>query len=415
MKVVGIITEFNPFHKGHEYIIKKAKETTGADYCIIITSGNFVQRGEPSFVDKYTKTFIALKHGADLVIELPVQFATASAEYFATCAVSILNNMGIVNYLAFGVEDENIEILENIVEILNNEQDEYKIALRRNVSSGLNYASARAKALAEVLKNDDLDFINKPNNILALEYLKALKKLNSSIEAVGIKRIKADYHEEFSDTRDSLCASENRLFSASNIRKLNDEALKEILLSIDNEYLKNFGTAYPLKLSKSFSLLIGAELVKAVNRGENPYFDVPDYLWDKICKNIYGYTDYEDFIMKLKSKEISYTTISRALLHIGLNITTEDIENIRKNNYGGYIRVLGFKNASKEIFTEIKKKSDVVIITKPKEYKNLLSEQGKVQFKQGLCADDLYRLCSSCDYKITLPNEFMRKLIVLYE
>ena len=319
MKVAGIITEFNPFHKGHEYIISKAKEITNADYCIIITSGNFVQRGEPSFVDKYTKTYIALNHGADLVIELPVQFATASAEYFATSAITILNNLGIVDYLVFGTEIDDIHILEKTADILIDEPLEYKETLKNELKNGFSFPKARSVALSKVLENENIAFIEQPNNILGLEYIKALKKLNSTIKPIGIKRIKAGYHETFDDV-DNPSSS----YSASNIRNMDNKSQLNLLKEIDIMYENHYGISFPINKEKSFSAIAGANILKAVTAGENDYFDVSDFLWDKIKKNINKYTDFSSFVMMLKSKDISYSAISRALLHIGLGVSCQE-------------------------------------------------------------------------------------------
>lgn len=412
MKVVGIITEFNPFHKGHEYIINKAKEITKADYCVVITSGNYVQRGEPAFVDKYTKTKIALKHGCDLCIELPVLFSTASAEYFSLAAVGILDRLGIIDYLAFGVENDNLEVIENIADILNNEQIEYKNALKGFLKEGLSFPKARKQALEIVLKSDNLDFIHSPNNILALEYIKALKKTNSKITPISIKRINASYHEEFLDsiqiTDDTY---EKRMYSASNIRKLQDDAAISLLNSFDEQYKDSFKRSYPIYTTNSFSAIAGAHLLDAVNSGANTYFDVPDYLWDKICNNISKYTDYQSFVLLLKSKEISYTAISRGLIHIVLGINKSDIEMSLKNNYGEYIKVLGFRQDASCLLTMIKERSSFKIITKVASYPDLLNEKSKRQFKKCIDADNIYRLCGSIDYKSNEPNEFTRKIL----
>lgn len=418
MKTVGIITEFNPFHKGHEYIIKKAKEVTDADYCVIITSGNFVQRGEPSFIDKYTKTKIALNHGANLVIEMPVQFSTASAEHFATCGVSILNSLGIIDYLAFGVENENLEVIGNIANILNNEQDDFKKLIKQNLSNGESFALARANALKQVIKNDNIDFLNKPNNILALEYIKALKKINSKIKPIGIKRIVADYHEDFTDynishNSESSSIDNARLYSASNLRKLKNKELEDILIDIDINYKEELYKSYPLRLKNSFSNIAGSKLLDATIKNNNVYFDVPDFLWDKICNNISNYTDFTSFIMSIKTKEISYTSISRGLMHIILNITKHDVEYLKNNSYGNYIRVLGFRKDSSCLLTEISNNTDLALITKVSDYKDVLPKQAIPFFEKNLYADGVYRLCLQEDLKQVLPTEFTRKFITV--
>ena len=205
MKIVGIIAEYNPFHKGHEFHIEKAKKITGADAAIIIMSGDYVQRGIPSIMPKHLRTQMALACGADVVLELPVCYATGSAEYFATGAVSLLEALGCVDYLCFGSECGEIKILQQIADVLCKETELYKVLLQKHLKNGNAFPAARKLAFIEYLgKNKSLSCIpeqisailDSPNNILAIEYLKALSFLNSSIEPVTITREGAGYHDQ---------------------------------------------------------------------------------------------------------------------------------------------------------------------------------------------------------------------------
>ena len=208
MKVAGIIAEYNPFHNGHAYHIEEVRKKTGADYIIAIMSGNFVQRGGPAIVDKYTRTKMALLGGADLVIELPVVAATASAETFARCGVAILNSIGVVTHLGFGCETDDLELLHALANLFVEEPKEYQELLSSYLKEGLSYPAARAKAAGEYFQKFVADTsitnrnsthnvyadgiidntlnieatLNNPNNILAIEYLKALKQINSTIK-----------------------------------------------------------------------------------------------------------------------------------------------------------------------------------------------------------------------------------------
>lgn len=195
MKTVAIIAEFNPFHNGHKYIVNQAKKITNSDYCISIMSGNFLQRGIPSMWDKYTRATIAVQEGIDLCLELPFPYATGSAYDFAMGAVSILNSLNSVDYLCFGAETDDLALFERITEILINEPDEYKTQLKTYLSQGLSFPSARSNALVSILQDTSIsDLLSKPNNILALEYIHSLKKINSPIKPIIIKRIIANYH-----------------------------------------------------------------------------------------------------------------------------------------------------------------------------------------------------------------------------
>ena len=178
--MLGIITEYNPFHNGHKLHIEKSKEKTSSKYCIVVMSGNFSQRGEPTIFDKYLRTKMALLNGADIVLELPLIFATASAELFSLGAIDILDKTGIVTNICFGSEEGNLEKFLEVSNILSNETLEFKQLLYKFLDSGLSFPKARLNALEKTL-NKSLDFLNEPNNILSIEYLKAINKLNSKI------------------------------------------------------------------------------------------------------------------------------------------------------------------------------------------------------------------------------------------
>ena len=213
MKVVGLITEYNPFHNGHVYHIQKAKEVTGADFIVVVMSGNYVQRGTPAIIDKYSRTKMALLGGADLVLELPLPYATSSAEDFAMGAITLLDKLGVVDYVCFGSESGDTKSLYEIAKTLLEEPIEYQKLLQQYVKSGKNFPKARSLALFEYIQkyhmlnpnsgfsfldNDKdyfLDIISAPNNILAIEYIKAIIKRNSPIKPIAIKRITTGYHD----------------------------------------------------------------------------------------------------------------------------------------------------------------------------------------------------------------------------
>jgi predicted nucleotidyltransferase len=207
MKVVGLITEYNPFHNGHKYHIEEARRITGADYVVAVMSGDFVQRGVPAIIDKYSRTRMALNNGVDLVLELPVCYATGSAEYFAHGAVAVLNALGVVDYLCFGSEAGEIELLQKATELIYSAPASFDDLLKAYLKEGLNYPAARQKALEAVTgslspdnnRPDDnnalIKVFTEPNNILGIEYLKAIHDLSASMQPVTIRREVAHYHE----------------------------------------------------------------------------------------------------------------------------------------------------------------------------------------------------------------------------
>ena len=195
-KVVGIIAEYNPFHNGHSYHIQNTKVLTGADFVVAVMTGNFTQRGNTSVVDKWEKTKMALNGGADLVIELPTIYSISSAENFANGAIKILNTLGIVDSISFGMEADDISTLNNISNVLYMEPPEYKAILEHELSKGSSFPKARENALMMYL-NDIKRYANVlkgSNNILAIEYLKALKKQKSNLVPIGVKREKVYYN-----------------------------------------------------------------------------------------------------------------------------------------------------------------------------------------------------------------------------
>ena len=197
MKVVGLIAEYNPFHNGHLHHITKAKELTGADYAVVIMSGDYVQRGVPAIMPKRLRAEMALKSGASAVFELPVCYATGSAELFAEGAVSFFDHLGVVDSICFGSECNDLDGLQTIADVLLEEPEEYRIELRKHLKNGVSYPHARQAALSAYMSMENYSILlNDPNNILGVEYLKALKKLNSSMKPYTIKRHGAHYHDE---------------------------------------------------------------------------------------------------------------------------------------------------------------------------------------------------------------------------
>jgi len=200
MKAAAVIAEYNPFHRGHAWQLREARHLTGADYCVVLMSPDFVQRGEIALTDKYTRTRMALDGGADLVLELPLRYACAGAGYFARGAVQILDQLRCIDVLSFGMEHPDTDLAGRIAEILSREPEPYRRALKASLSRGQSYPAARAAALSEVLSGIDErqsigTFISSPNNILALEYMKALRDLGSPISVCPVQR-RGSYHEE---------------------------------------------------------------------------------------------------------------------------------------------------------------------------------------------------------------------------
>lgn len=423
MNIVGLITEYNPFHKGHEYHIKKAKELTGADACVVIMSGNYVQRGTPAFMDKHTRTAIALEHGADLVFELPVPFSCASAEYFATAAVTLLHKMGVITHICFGAECDDIDKLKNIAAVLADAKSDnihpVNLYIKENVKSGMSYASARSNAVAKYLSDDYASLLDTPNNILALEYLKALKLLHSDIVPVAITRTKASYHDN---------EANDRLYSASSVRAAlmsnvttddSCDVLNE-LYSFSDEYRLTLGKTAPIT-EDDFSNILCEKLLSLclsdiTDNALTEYMGVDRDLANRIANRdiLLKHTVFSDLTEALKTKNIAYTSVSRALLAVILGITSADVEAYINNGISSYIRLLGFRKNSSAILNDIKKIGALTIIGQLSEMSgnNTLTEHDKKMLSHSIYCDELYNMIVRYKYKCDFPNEYKRKIII---
>ncbi|ADH61054.1 protein of unknown function DUF795 [Thermoanaerobacter mathranii subsp. mathranii str. A3] len=382
MKILGIIVEYNPFHYGHLYHLQTSKELTKCDYTVAVMSGNFVQRGEPAIVDKWKRTMMALKAGVDLVIELPVVYATSTAENFAYGAVKLLDSLKIIDCISFGSEKGELSELIKIAEILLEEPIHYRKALKEYLKTGITFAKARELALKKVTNNNEIEkILQTSNNILAIEYLKALKKIDSSITPFTIKR------------RGSLYTSlelKGEFASASSIRKhIFEKGLEDL-----EKYIPNFSKEIlqssfekkqgPVSLEDFSNILI---YLLRNHIPLNHIFDVSEGLENKIYKASYKTNNIEELIKLIKSKRYTESRIKHILTHLLLKIDKQIFEEFDGPNY---IRVLGFNEKGKKVLKEIKKKSSLPIITKVSQYKSKLSNTK--MFEKDLFATDTYTL-----------------------
>lgn len=412
MKTVGIIAEYNPFHNGHKYQIEKAKELTGADYCIVVMSGNFVQRGTPAFMDKYLRAKAALTCGADLVIELPVHYAAASAEYFASGAVAILDRLGIIDYLCFGSECGNIEILSDIADVLISESDEFKNVLKRCLKEGHSYPKARNDAIcvaAPYLK-EYLDVLNYPNNILGLEYIKALKKRKSHIVPYTVSRIGAGYHDyELNDSYSSALAIREAVMAKNDIRVTKKQIPDCVHNLMEENYLKTF-PIFP----EDLSLLLHYKLLQGQDAGFEMYFDIDSHFSDKLKKYLPNSTNYTDLCDTLKSKNMTYTRVSRNLLHVLLNIYQSDMDAYCSQDYVYYARMLGFRKEASKLLNAIKTGSSIPLISKLADATACIeTEDGIKMLKCDIQASHLYSMVVQHKFNRDFCNEYTEPIIIV--
>lgn len=384
MKTVGIIAEYNPFHNGHLYQLKKAKEITGADFAVVVMSGDFTQRGTPAVFDKYTRCRLSLLAGADLCIELPVVFATASAELFAKGAVSLLSTLG-VDALCFGSECGEIAPLQKIASLLFAEPPAYKEALNKALKEGLSFPSARAAAVRKCAHAGSLsDVLASPNNILGIEYLKALLALEKNGQHAPvpytIKR-EGDGYLSHTLSEESFCSA---MALRKGIAEENPDLLRYVPESIRQEFADTCQTKSFL-CADDFSGMLFYKLLSEKDTGYDAYLDVSSDLSDKIRKNLASFTTFSAFCEgSLKSKDITLTRVYRSLLHILLSIKKEDLPAAAP-----YARILGFREASFEVFGCLSKEN-IPLLSRLKDASSLLSPEALSCLSKDIFAAHLY-------------------------
>ena len=429
MKIVGLITEYNPFHAGHLYHMQQARELTGADYCVVLMSGSFVQRGEPAIFDKYLRTKTALLAGADLVLEIPAAFSTASAHEFAAYGVALLSAIG-VDAVVFGSECGQIEILKQAAYALNHESAEFQERLRKGLKAGLTYPQARAKALE--MEDTWASVLTSPNNILGIEYLRAAEDLHSPMEFYTISRKGSGYHEDTLADANFPSASAIRgivrksyeNLSADSPASLKQEpgsdSKSEILFNILIPHLPAmthpaYAGALPV-FTDDFSELLNMavlQMQKSSAKGSiaatnavmpsstlfvdtntqaiSRIADLSPELAARLAKPPYFPLSFEERIQALKTRQLTYTRVSRALLHLVLGMREEDISRWKEEGYALYARILGFCRQSSPLLSCLHKKSSIPLITKMADAAQNLSPSALALLDQEVYASHLYQ------------------------
>ena len=391
MKVCGVIAEYNPFHNGHAYHIEESKKITGADAVIAVMSGNFVQRGVPALFDKWTRTKMALLNGVDLVVELPTYYATASAEFFAQGGIGLLDSMGIVDCLSFGTKTEDIDTLKRIANILYLEPEEYKDILKAELKKGVSYPSARSTALKVFTKKEFdskyiTDILLDSNNILAVEYLKALMYNNSTITPNIVVRKGEDYNSV--NIVDGVCSSTaiRKLIEEDNYAIL-PEVMPQNSFEILNDQLLN--GRHPMSL-KNFEKEVFYILRKASADELFELADVTEGLENLLKKYSYETSEIEKLIGELKSKRYTRTRIQRIILHALLDITKTQVNHYKYNPQ--YIRVLGFTNNGEKLLASLYNKANVPVVTSVSKYLKSANDTGRQMMEKDILASNIYTL-----------------------
>ncbi len=416
MRVTGIIAEYNPFHNGHLYQLETAKKETDADFIIIVLSGDFMQRGIPGILNKWERATMALACGADLVLELPVLSACASAEAFAAGGVSLLQKTGVVTNLCFGAETADSEAFLSLAGLLNQEPDEYKKLLRKELKLGKSFPAARNAAIRQYLGTDNFsELLSSPNNILGLEYTRSLLKNPSSIKPYIVKRKGSGYNDESFSGAFSSATAIRRSFADTEFAGQSHATSCDIWDSIPlaaQPLLKDALENNIFLFLNDFSSMLSYKLLLEKEKGFSSYLDVNEDLSNKIKKELSSFQNWSDFVLQLKSKELTHTRISRALLHILLNITDEKSDFAKEYSYAPYLRVLGFRQSATPLLSAIKKNASVPLVTKLADAKKTLSKDAFFLLQQDIFAADVYRLAQTAKTGKSFPDEFKHSPIL---
>ncbi|MCI8291186.1 MAG: nucleotidyltransferase family protein [Clostridia bacterium] len=389
-KILTIISEYNPFHLGHEYHLNESIKQINPDYKVAIISGNFVQRGEPSIINKWEKAKVAITAGFDLIIELPCIYSISSAENFANGAIKIANEIG-TTHLSFGSEDGKVENLNKLSQLISENENTYIKKIKEKIALGNSYPKSQELVINEMFSNE-FENICSPNNILGLEYLKSIKKLNSTIKAITIKR-NFDFNSS-SNIRSILRNSQN----------LSIKILPKYSLNAINENINSGSLVYSLK---NFEKEILFTLRKMTIEDLKNIPDLPENLLNKFKKASNSCNSLEELISILKNKSITQARIQRILLYILLSITKKDME-ISKSTTP-YLRILATNQKGKELLSDISKKTPNVI-TSVKQFEEKCQNQSLLKLLEiDKLATNIYTLAYTQNSKSNL--DYTTKII----
>ncbi len=386
--ILGIVSEYNPFHNGHLHHLEVSKQLTKSAFTVAVMSGNFVQRGNTSLVDKWVKTEMALKNGIDLVIELPTVYAISSAENFADGAIKILNSLGVVDYVSFGSEIGEINSLNEVANILYKEPKEFSNLISAQLKSGISYPKAREIALTQYFGTSKKysEILNNPNNILGVEYLKSIKKHRSHIKPITIKRDYSDYNST---------KEKNGIASATAIRTMiqNNKNVHYVVPYETYELLDECicsGKVIPdLKVFEKEIIYI----LRKMNLSEIALLpDVSEGLENKIKIAANNFNTLEELISNIKSKRYTQSRIQRILLYALLNITQKDMNSSKRVT--PYIRVLGFNKHGKRIISAIAAANPrlTIIVSVKKFMENSINPSLRNMISKDIFASNVYTL-----------------------
>ncbi len=391
MNLCGIISEFNPFHNGHEFLIQKAKEITGSEI-VCVMSGDFVQRGDPAIIDKFERARCAIVAGADAVIELPTIYACSNAENFAFGAIKILKSLG-AKFIAFGVENASLETLKQVAKLKFENSEKFKEAFKNEIQNGINFNTALKRSIAKNFDDENvLELLNKPNNILAIEYLTAILKLDAKIVPIAVERCDNGFLSEINN---------DKFLSASSIRNLILENQSF------NKYVPKYSSTKDVFGNKQIEELKKLMLFKIRNSDENAlekFYDYSEGIEFRIKKLANECNTFDELLSEVSTARYRQPRMKKLLLYPLLGVTKSVINISTKTK--PVARLLAIKKDKKNILKSINKSKISLIVTNS-DYENLTK-------KQKLSAD--IDICSSNVYNLFLdkPNNLDKKTGTLF-
>jgi len=381
MRTIGIISEYNPFHNGHKYLIDQAKKHVDGQYIVCVLSSNFLQRGEPSIISKFERAKLAVLNGADLVFELPTVNSCINAKSYAYNSLNLLNKVGICDTLLFGSEAGNTNILNQISDVLINEPSSFKKELKMHLASGVSYPKARSLALQKHFNNSDISgIIKSSNNILGIEYINAIKELSSPIKFDTIKRIGSSYLNENLEVTFS---------SATAIRKsILDKGISSIKSQVPTstyDLLSETFSKYDLVTTEKLDEIMNYRLASLNKNDIYDFQNISEGIENRIFKMLDKHLTFNEMVTYLSSKRYPKTRISRLLIHILLDIKKNQLDTDIK-----YARILYASEKGKDLFNVINKNSIIPVFTSYNKFYNIAPNSIKKLLDFEIKASNIY-------------------------
>lgn len=405
MKILGIVAEYNPFHNGHLYQLNEARKQIQPDHCIAVMSGSFLQRGEAALFDKYTRCRMALTGGLDAVYELPAYFACSSAEEFAAAAIITMKHLS-VTHVAFGAECDDLHLLSALAKVTVTKEAALNKLLLEQLSYGATYACAYTRALCQCSHIPEAETVlNQPNNMLALCYLRAIFRYCPNMKPVLIQRTQAMYHD--TDIHGSIASA---------------SAIRNVLLDNPDADLSNIIPGSCVNLlphkyltNEDLTTFAGYALYHAKNQDLSMIYDISNDLSNRIQKHNCLVYSYASLIQDLKTRQYTYTRISRSILHLLLDMRQDIFSDAKKNEYIYYVRLLGFRHTSSSLISFQKKNCMIPFIQKVSKAGIQLSDTrtALTLFQADIQAHQLYRLAWFTKHHETLPSDYEQNAIIV--